>query len=230
MQPVGTVVAFGAAPTHDVSRLDATALACDILGFGDDLFARIKQAEGGSLLLLLAEADDDPALAAVSKASRILRMRGGGEAVVVLPAIAALPGPQARGRLQRAAQLTDACVVQPVAGASWGDAVRCFVEPLAVFGLLGVDPREVHGLLSPRSALLHRWQDPALDRSLRDACEVLVSCRLRPSATLKQVDAAARRVTSATSARLVLAGPEVDDGPSALAAVFLDPAPARIAA
>ena len=42
MQPVGTVVAFGAAPTHDVSRLDATALACDILRFGDDLFTRIK--------------------------------------------------------------------------------------------------------------------------------------------------------------------------------------------
>ncbi len=230
MQPVGTVVAFGAAPTNDVSRLDATALACDILGFGDDLFNRLKQAEAGSLLLLLAEAADDPALAAVSKASHILRLRGGGEAVVVLPAVPALPGSQARGRLQRAAQLTGACVVQPVAGASWADAVRCFVEPLAVFGLVGVDPREVHGLLSARSALLHRWQDASLDLSLRDAREVLVSCRLRPSATLRQVDAAAQRVTSATSARLVLAGPEVDDGPSALAAVFLDPAPGRSAA
>ena len=227
MQPVGTVVAFGAAPTNEVSRLDATALACEVLGFGDDLFTRIKQADGGSLLFLLAEAADDPALSAAFKAARILRLRGGGESVLVLPGVPALPGPQARGRLQRAAQLTGACVVQPVAGASWADAVRCFVEPLAVFGLVGVDPREVHGLLSARSALLHRWDDVSLDLSLRDAREVLVSCRLRPSATLRQVDAAARRVISATGARLVLAGPEVDEGPSALAAVFLDPAPGR---
>jgi len=229
MQPVGTVVAFGTAPTNEVSRLDATALACDILGFGEDLFTRIKRAEGGSLLLLLAEAADDPALAAAAKASRILQLRGGGEAVLVLPAIPALPGSQARGKLQRAAQSTGACVVQPVAGASWADAVRCFVEPLAVFGLIGVDPREIHGLLSARSALLHRWQDASLDLSLQDAGEVLVSCRLRPSATLRQIDAAAQRVRSATGARLVLAGPEVNDGPSALAAVFLDPAPGRSA-
>src|SRR6267143_1640450 len=160
MQPAGTVVAFGAAPTHDVSRLDATALACDILRFGDDLFTRIKQAEGGSLLLLLAEAADDPALAAVSKASRTLRMRGGGEAVVVLPAVAALPGPQARGRLQRAAQLTGACVVQPVAGASWADAVRCFVEPLAVWCLRVPRWTRAPARWPPSSSILRRGESP----------------------------------------------------------------------
>ena len=54
------------------------------------------------------------------------------------------------------------------------------------------------------------------------ARDVLVSCRLRPNATLRELDAAATRVRSATNARLVLAGPEVDDGPRALAAVFFD--------
>jgi hypothetical protein len=221
MQPVGTVVAFGAASTNAAAQLDATALACDILPFGDDLFTRIKQANGGSLLLLLAEAADDPALAAAVKASRILRRRGGGKPLLILPAVPALPGPQARRRLDRAAQLTEACVVQPVGRASWADALRCFVEPLAIFGLVGVDPRELHGLFRMRSALLHLWDDDSLDRSLRDASDVLVSCRLRPSATLREVDAAAKRVKSATEARLVLAGPEVDEGPRALAAVFL---------
>ena len=223
MQPVGTVVAFGAAPTKDAARLDADALASAVLPAGDDLFPRIKRTDGGSLLLLLAEASDDPALAAAAKAARILRRRGGGEAVVVLPALAALPGPQARARLERAAALTGACVVQPVAPASWADAVRCFVEPLAVFGLIGVDAREVHRLLRPRVALLHLWDDPSLDVSLREAREVLVSCRLRPSATLREVDEAAKRVRASTDARLVLAGPEVaaDEGPRAIAAVLL---------
>ena len=221
MQPVATVVALGKGPARAAGQLDATALSCDVLLSGDDLFARIKRAEGGSLLLLLVEEADDAALAGAAKARRILQRRGGGEAIVTLPSIPALPGPQARDRLQRAARLTGACVVQPIEQASWSDAVRCFVEPLAIYGLIGVNPREIHALVRPRVALLHRWESGSLDRSLVDAAEVLVSCRLRPSATLREVDAAATRVRSATSARLVLAGPEVDRGPRALTAVFL---------
>jgi hypothetical protein len=218
MQPLGTVVALGRAPTRDASRLDPTAWACDLLPFGEDLFARIKRAEAGSMVLLLADASDDPALAGAAKAARILERRGGGEAVIVLPPVPALPGPQARARLDRAASLSKCCVVQPVASASWADAVRCFIEPLAVFGLVGIDPREIHGLLRPRAALLHLWQDRSLDRALRDAREVLVTCRL-----LREVEEAARRVRASTEARLVIAGPEVsrDDGPPAIAAVFL---------
>jgi|SRR5436190_7163893 hypothetical protein len=223
MQPVATVVAFGAGATRNAAQLDATALACDVLPWDDDLFPRLKQAEAGSLVLLLAEANDDAALAGAEKARRILRQRGGGEAILVLPSLPAVPGPEARRKLERAARLTGACVVQPVGAASWNDAVRCFVEPLAVFGLIGVDPREIHTLVRPRVGLLHRWEDAALDRSLQDASEVLVTCRLRPSATLREVDAAATRVRSVTNARLVLAGPEVDDGPRAVAAVFVEP-------
>jgi hypothetical protein len=223
MQPVGTVVAFGAAPTKAAGALDPVALACEILAAGEDLFPRLKKAAGGSLLLLLAEENDDPALAAAAKAARILRTRGGGQPVLVLPAIPALPGPQARARLKRASALTGSCVVQPVGCASWSDAVRCFVEPLAVFGLIGVERAEVLHLLRPRTALLHLWNDTDLDRSLPRAREVLVTCRLRPNATLRQVDAAAKRIRSATDAPLLLAGPEVpaDDGPTALATVFL---------
>jgi hypothetical protein len=223
MHPTGTLVAFGTAPAASAGRLDAPALACDLLPPGEDLFSRIKQAEAGSLLLLLADAADDPALAGAVKAIRILRHNGGGAAVIVVPPIAAVPGPQARARLHRAAELTGSCVVQPVGGASWADAVRCFVEPLAVFGLVGVERREILDLVRPGAALLHLWNDDSLDLSLRQAREVLVSCRLRPSATLGEVDAAAQRVRKATQARLVLAGPEVadDDGPHAIAAVFL---------
>jgi hypothetical protein len=223
MQPVGTVVAFGATPTHAAARLDSATLCCDVLPHGDDLFSRIKRADAGSLLLLLLESRDDPALAAAYKAIRILRRHGGGEAVAVLPALPARPGPRARERLDRSAALTGACMVQPIGRASWADAVRCFLEPLSVFGLIGVDPREVHGLVRPRSALLHLWDDPWLDTSLREAREVLVSCRLRPTATLREIDEAATRVRRATEARLVLAGPEVgaDEGPRAVAAVFL---------
>jgi len=222
MQPVGTVVALGTAPTRGAARLDATTLACDILPYGDDLFTRIKQAEAGSLLLLLAETAEDALLATAAKARNILQQRGGGESVLVLPAIPALPGPQARERLERAARLTACCVVQPMGAASWDDAVRCFVEPLAIFGLIGIDPREIHGLLRPRAALLQLWNDASLDVSMRAARDVLVSCRLRPNATLREVDSAATRVRAATNARLVLAGPEVDDGPRALAAVFFN--------
>jgi hypothetical protein len=222
MQPVATLVALGSAPATSVASLDATALACDVLAPGEDLFPRIKRAEGGSILLLLVDSLGDPALAGAAKAAAILKRRGGGEAAVVLPAVPSLPGPQARARLDRAARLTGACVIQPVGQAGWADAVRCLIEPLAVFGLIGVDPREIHGLLRPRFALLQRWDDGSLDDSLRDATDVLVSCRLRPTATLREVDAAANRVRAATPARLVLAGPEVsrDDGPRALASVF----------
>jgi hypothetical protein len=223
MQPVATIVAFGRTPSRAAEQLDATALASDVLLDGDDLFSRIKRAEAGSLSLLLMESTDDPALAAATKAASILRRRGGGEAAVVLPSLPARPGPRARARLERAAQETGACVMQPIHAASWNDAVRCIVEPLAVFGLIGVDPREIHGLLRTRVALLHVWDDDSLDGSLRHAQEVLVSCRLRPSATLREVDARVARVRSATSVRLVLAGPEVprDEGPEAIAAVFL---------
>jgi len=223
MQPVASVVALGEGSSQALAQLDATALACDVLPYGDDLFRRLKRAEAGSLLILLAENGHEPALAAAVKAASILRRRGGGEAAVVLPSVPALPGPRARHRLERAAQQIGACLMQPVGAASWIDAVRCIVEPLAVFGLIGVDPREIHGLLRTRLALLHLWDDASLDGSLQDARDVLVSCRLRPTATLREVDAAATRVRAATAVRLVLAGPEVprDEGPDAIAAVFL---------
>jgi len=216
MQVVGTVVAFGAAPLRDAARLDATALSCEVLS---DDFRVIKQAQGGSLLLLLCAEADDPALAAASKAARILRRRGGGEPIVVLPGLPVNPGPQALARLERAARLTEACVVQPI-GSSWSDAVRCFVEPLAVFGLVGVEAHEIHGLVRPRAALLHENVAGVLPQ----ARDVLVTCRLRPNASLREVDYAARAVAErAPKARLVIAGPEVgsDDGPRVLAASFL---------
>jgi len=223
MQPVASVVALGRASSHALAQLDATALACDVLPHGDDLFRRVKNAEAGSLIIVLAENGHEPALAAAVKAVSILQRRGGGEAAVVLPSIPAVPGPRARQRLERAAQQIGTCLMQPVGAASWIDAVRCIVEPLAVFGLIGVDPREIHGLLRTRLALLHLWDDACLDSSLQDARDVLVSYRLRPSATLHEVDAAANRVRAVTAARLVLAGPEVprDEGPDAIAAVFL---------
>lgn len=223
MQPVGTVVAFGAAPTRAAARLDMASLSCDFVRDDADLFPRIKQLHGGSLLFLLARSEDDPALAAAAKAARILRKRGGGAAILVLPPTPALPGPEARSRLSRAAALTECCALRPVGRASWEDAVRCLAEPLSVFGLVGVERREVLDLVQPRAALLHLWEDESLDLSLRDARDVLVTCRLRPNAALADVDAVQKRVCAVTSARLVLAGPEVadDDGPRAIAAVFL---------
>jgi hypothetical protein len=223
MQPVGTVVAFGTAPTRAAARLDMASLSCDFVPGDAQLFPRIKQLHGGSLLLLLAASEDDPALAAASKAAGILRKRGGGASVLVLPPTPALPGPEARSRLSRAAALTGCCALRPVGAASWEDAVRCLAEPLSVFGLVGVERREILDLLQPRGGLLHLWNDESLDVSLRDARDVLVTCRLRPSAALADVDAAQRRVRAITAARLVLAGPEVpdDDGPRAIAAVFL---------
>jgi len=222
MQPVGTVVAFGTAPARAVARLDLQSMACDLVPFGADLFSRMKELHGGALLFLLAVSDADPALAAATKAARILRSRGGGAAVLVLPPAPALPGPQARARLSRAAALTECCAVQPVGGASWEDAIRCLAEPLSIFGLVGVERSEILDLLRPRAALLHLWDDESLDVSLRDAHDVLVTCRLRPNAALAEVDAAQKRVCAATSARLVLAGPELtdDEGPRAIAAVF----------
>jgi len=223
MQPVASIVALGGGSSQALTQLDATALACDMLSYGDDLFRRLKRAEAGSLLILLAENGHEPALAAAVKAASILRRRGGGEAAVVLPSIPVLPGPRARHRLERAAQQIGGCLMQPVGAASWTDAVRCIVEPLAVFGLIGVDPREIHGLLRPCAALLHLCQDHSFDRALPYAREVLMTCRLGPSATLREVEEAARRIRESTEARLVLAGPEVsrDDGPRAIAAVFL---------
>src|SRR2546427_5346362 len=125
MQPLCTVVAFGAAPTNAAARLDAAAGACDLLPFGEDLFARIKRAEAGSMVLLLADESDDPALAGAAKAARILERRGGGEAVGRLPSLPALPGPRARARVGRAAAPGKGCGVQRVGAASWVDAGRC---------------------------------------------------------------------------------------------------------
>ena len=211
---MGTVVWFGRGPGGQASTLDATALDCQLL---EADFPALKQTRPGSLLLLLAEDDRDPALAAAAKAVRILRKRGGGEAVLVLPPAEADPGPQALARLRRAAELTGACAVRPVR-ASWADAVRCVVEPLAVFGLVGVDPREIHALFeTPRAALLHTSAAEARP----DAREVLVSCRLRP---LREVEEAARAVRErAPQAHVVLAGPEVaaDDAPRTLALSLL---------
>jgi hypothetical protein len=223
MQPVGTVVAFGAAPTRAAARLDLPSLACDLVPWGADLFPRLKRLRAGALLFLLAASEDDPALAEAAKAARILRKRGGGAGVLVLPPAPALPGPESRARLSRAATLTQCCAVRPVAAASWEDAVRCLAEPLSVFGLVGVERREILDLLQVRGVLLHLWEDVSLDLSLRDARDVLVTCRLRPNAALAEVDAAQKRVRAATCARLVLAGPEVpdDDGPRGVAAVFL---------
>ncbi len=218
MQPVGTVVAFGAGPRRTAALLDATALACEVLDGSD--FPRIKQAEGGSLLFLLLDDTGDPSLAAAVKAIRILRKRGGGEAIVVPPALDANPGPHALARLQRAAVLSQACVVQPVAASSWADAVRCFVEPLAIFGLVGVEPREIHALVrQPRVSLLH----DRVSEALPEARDLLVTCRLRPNASLREVDDAARAAMErAPRAKLLLAGPEVpDDGPRTLVASLL---------
>src|SRR2546428_13232051 len=103
MQPLCTVVAFGAAPTNAAARLDAAAGACGLLPFGEDLFARIKRAEAGSMVLLLADESDDPALAGAAKAARILERRGGGEAGRGPPSRPARPGPPAPARLGPAA-------------------------------------------------------------------------------------------------------------------------------
>src|SRR5260370_28177832 len=113
MQPVATVVAFAAAPAGAAATLDTTALACDLLGPGEDLFRRIKRTEAGSMLLLLAGSADEAALAAGSKAPRILRQRGGGQAPVVLPALAGHPRPPAPRKKLRAGGGCVACVGSP---------------------------------------------------------------------------------------------------------------------
>src|SRR3989440_6935489 len=110
MQPLCTVVALGAAPARAAARLDAAACACDLLPFGEDLFARIKHAEAGSMVLLLTDESDDPALAGAAKAARILERRGGGEAVVVLPSLPPPPGPPAPAPVGPAATLNRGCV------------------------------------------------------------------------------------------------------------------------
>src|SRR5207248_18452 len=141
----------------------------------------------------------NPALAAATTAIGSLRRRGGGEAVVVLPPVPADLGPLATQRLERAAELTGACVLQPVE-TGWADAVRCLVEPLAIFGLVGVEPREIRSLLRPRAALLHA--SPARIRA--DARDVLLTCRLRPDATLRDVDEAARQALQLAAGQLAV--------------------------
>lgn len=220
MHPVGTLVAFGSGSARAAAQLDLAALACELIEPAERQFARIKSAQGGSLLLLLLEGAGDAELAAASKAAKILKKRGGRHAVVVLPPTPANPGPQASARLERAARLTQAVVLQPVGHAWWADAARCLIEPLAVFGLVGIDPREIHALLRPRPALLHLWNDPGLPQALRPARDVLVTCRLGPAATLHDVDDAARRVRELTKANLVLAGPEVESASSPIVASF----------
>ena len=211
MQYAGTVVALGPAPARDAARLDLTALSC---AFSGDDFREIKRTPAGSLLIVLCPEADDPSLAAATKVARIFRQTP----LIALPPVPVDPGPRATERLQRAAQLTSGCIVQPIGPATWSDAVRCFVEPLAVYGLIGVEPREIHGLVKPRVALLHH----GADRVVPQAREVLVTCRLLPNASLREVDDAARAVAErAPGARVVIAGPEVDDGPRVLAASFL---------
>src|SRR5206468_3973436 len=125
MRPVATVVAFGAGPRRAARALDATALAVEIV----EDFPTIKRTVAGSLAIVLIDDAGDADFAAACKAAGILKHRGGGEAIVVPPALEADPGPRAIERLQRTAGLTRACVMQPVR-ASWTDAVRCLVEPL----------------------------------------------------------------------------------------------------
>ena len=215
MRPVGTVVAFGAGPRRAAGTLDATALACEIL----EDFPAIKRAEAGSLVIVLIEHAGDAAFAGAAKAIGILRRRGANEALVVPPALEADPGPRALAHLQRMAGLARACVVQPVRTLQ-DDAVRCFVEPLSIFGLVGVEAHEIRALArEPRVALLH----DSVDQANREARATLVTCRLRPNSTLREVDDAAREAAErAPDATLILAGPEVADaGPRVLAASFL---------
>ncbi len=227
MRAVATVVAFAQEGALAVPALDATALACDVLGPGDDLFRRLKRSEPGSLLLLLAGDADAPALAAAAKAARILRKRGGGEALLVLPPAEANPGPSGRARLRRAARLTETCVVQPVGRATSADGVRCFVEPLSIFGLVGVDPVEVRRLARGGSFALLHVDQKGLEQALSfpGVREVLLTCRLRPNATLREVDepVARLRELAPKGAHLVFAGPEVsaaDEGPRSICAVL----------
>jgi hypothetical protein len=212
MEYAATIVALGDAPWRDAANFDVNALSCVIAG---NDFRQIKRTPAGSLLFVLCPDSDDPSLAAAVKVARIFRQTP----IAVLPPLPVNPGPRAMERLERAARLMRACVVQPVE-AAWADAVRCLVEPLAIFGLAGVDPREIHALVRPRVALLH-WE---AGRVMPGSLDVLVTCRLRPNASLRELDDAARAVAErAPNARLVLAGPEVagDDGPRVLAASFL---------
>src|SRR5439155_21758729 len=95
MQPVASVVALGGSSSQALAQLDATALACDVLPYGDDLFRRLKRAESGSLLFLLAVKGHEPALAVAVMATSILKLRGGVEAAVVLPSVPAITVPSA---------------------------------------------------------------------------------------------------------------------------------------
>lgn len=199
MQLAATVVAFGAAPIVDAAQLDTTALSCEVLAAE---FPKLKRTRAGSLVLLLCERTDDPALAAATKAADILHR----------PTVLALPRSQRDP--ERLAALTQACVVQLTPPLSWADAVRCFVEPLAVFGLAGVEPGEIRALVRPRAGVLHT-------EILPNATDALVTCRLRPNASLRDLDDAARDAAErAPKARIVVAGPEVGNagGPRVLVA------------
>lgn len=226
MQPLASVVALGAAPARAARSLDATALGAQVLLPGEDLFRQLKQAEAGAFVLVFADGADDAALAHARKAAQLLRQRGGGDALVVLPPLPASPGPQARDRLRSAAARLQAAVVQPVEPAGWAHAAACFLEPLAIYGLVGITRDEVRHFAQPGSvSLLHAWSGAlpeALQRELRQSAGALISRRLGPAATLRELNdlACALSESLPRGARLVLACPETEQ-PGCSAAVLL---------
>lgn len=221
MRPVATVAALGPLAARSAATLDPGALAADVITMGDGFWSALKLAAAGSFVLVLLDQADDAGLAAASEAAKILRRLGSGPAIVVPPA-GALDLP----RLASALQL---CVLQPAGDASQADVVRGFVEPLSIFGLVGIDRRDFLALAAPgRCGQVHLWQHPApmppaLVQALRaPLTDVLLSYRMRPAATLREVDDAARKVHALTPARLVFAGPELaaDEGPRAIATLL----------
>jgi hypothetical protein len=230
MRPAATITCFGPVAAGAVSRLDATALSCDVLPGGPALWAQLKERNAGSYACVLLDEETAASLAAAVEATRILRRRGSVASIISLPPCRLDSLPPALLRLRSLAAQIGACVVQPAAPASPADVVRCFVEPLAVFGLIGVDPAEFDRLLAaPAAATVHRWEHPApmpppLAEALRRSSGAILSCRLRPQSTLLEVDDVAARAAreQPPGASFILAGPEVgiDDGPAAVAAVF----------
>ena len=221
MRPVATVVAFGPASAQAVAGLDTTALCSDIVLSGTEIWTALKQRNAGSFLLLLAEGTDAASLAEACEAAKILGRLGGGPAIVIFP-----PGRVSHERLARVADSLRLCVLQPAGGATQADAVRGFVEPLSIFGLVGVDAGDFHALAAKgRCGEVHLWQPGALAQELRaPLAEVLLTYRMRPEARLDEIDAAASEINAQTQARLVFAGPEVpagDSGPRAIATLML---------
>ena len=222
MRPVATVAALGPFSARAAATLDSIALASDVLVMSSSFWSTLKQRTAGSFALLLLDDAEDAALYAAGEAAKILRRLGSGRAVVVAPA--------GTLDLARIAAALQACVLQPADGASQADVVRGFVEPLSIFGLVGVKPRDFRALAAPgRCGRVYPWEHPApmsaaLDEALRGPLrEVLLSYRMRPAATLREVDDAARQVSARTPARLVFAGPELaaDEGPRAIATLML---------